>query len=99
MNKKIKKLWVKALRSGKFEQTTGALYNEGNDGYCCLGVLGKVQGAEDKVLLGAEDNMLSDIGSGICAGLHKRSETFLADCNDQRRWDFKKIANYIEKHY
>jgi hypothetical protein len=31
-----RKLWVEALRSGKYTQGTGALLNEGN--YCCLGV-------------------------------------------------------------
>lgn len=37
MNKRIKKLWIKALRSGKFKQAQGWLHNE--EGYCCLGVL------------------------------------------------------------
>lgn len=38
MDKKIKKRWLKALRSGKYEQYIGALHLKG-DGYCCLGVL------------------------------------------------------------
>lgn len=37
MKEKVKDLWVEALRSGKYEQTTGFL-KKGN-GYCCLGVL------------------------------------------------------------
>ena len=37
MNPKVKKLWLKALRSGKYEQGYGYLRNEGL--YCCLGVL------------------------------------------------------------
>jgi hypothetical protein len=37
MNPEIKQEWVKALRSGKFFQATGALSTGG--GYCCLGVL------------------------------------------------------------
>jgi hypothetical protein len=37
MNKRIKKLWIKALRSGKYEQDTGWLRTA--EGYCCLGVL------------------------------------------------------------
>lgn len=31
-----RELWVKALRSGKYEQTKGLLADQ--DGYCCLGV-------------------------------------------------------------
>lgn len=37
MDPKIKKRWIKALRSGKYKQTKGVLHNE--DGFCCLGVL------------------------------------------------------------
>jgi hypothetical protein len=31
------KLWIKALRSGKYKQTIGSLRN--SKGFCCLGVL------------------------------------------------------------
>lgn len=34
--KEHRKLWVKALRSGKYEQTQGRLRTE--TGFCCLGV-------------------------------------------------------------
>lgn len=37
MNKKVKNLWVKALRSGEFHQGKGYLEKEGR--YCALGVL------------------------------------------------------------
>lgn len=37
MKARIKKLWIKALRSGKYEQGKGAL--RVNDAFCCLGVL------------------------------------------------------------
>ena len=37
MDSSLKQKWVRALRSGKYEQATGALRNE--DGFCCLGVL------------------------------------------------------------
>lgn len=41
MNPEIKKKWLEALRSGKYEQTTGKLCEKNGDfeGYCCLGVL------------------------------------------------------------
>ena len=44
MDKMWKKKWVKALRSGKYEQCTGRLHLKG-DGYCCLGVLCDIVGA------------------------------------------------------
>ena len=45
MNKRVKRLWLKALRSGKFEQQQSALrvIEDGKViGYCCLGVLCEV---------------------------------------------------------
>lgn len=43
MDKKVKKKWVKALRSGEYQQATRRLYAEdrgdGQEGFCCLGVL------------------------------------------------------------
>lgn len=42
MKKEIATLWVNALRSGKYEQTTGKLKRHG--GYCCLGVLCELSG-------------------------------------------------------
>ena len=42
MNKEIKALWISALLSGDYKQTTGALCRtdeSGNESYCCLGVL------------------------------------------------------------
>lgn len=49
MNAKTKARWVKALRSGKYPQTTGALKVTAENasperpaGYCCLGVLREV---------------------------------------------------------
>lgn len=37
MKAKYKRLWLKALRSGKYKQTRRVLHDE--EGYCCLGVL------------------------------------------------------------
>ena len=38
MNPEIKKQWVAALRSGEYRKGTAQL-RDGNDRYCCLGVL------------------------------------------------------------
>lgn len=37
MNKRVKRLWLKALRSGKYPQGKNALRADGS--FCCLGVL------------------------------------------------------------
>ncbi len=37
MKPEVKEAWVKALRSGEYQQTTIRLRR--NEGYCCLGVL------------------------------------------------------------
>jgi len=37
MNKRVKRIWIKALRSGRYKQTRNALRYNG--GFCCLGVL------------------------------------------------------------
>lgn len=44
MNKKLKKEWVKALRSGKYKQGVGALCTSvnGEDKFCCLGLLADI---------------------------------------------------------
>ena len=41
MDKSVKQEWVEALRSGEYEQATGVLRRQTDDGikHCCLGVL------------------------------------------------------------
>lgn len=46
MNPEVKAKWVDALRSGKYEQSSGQLRSE--DGFCCLGVLCDIYGKEKK---------------------------------------------------
>ncbi len=51
MNKRVKKKWVKALRSGKYKKTTGVLRKldkNDNPSYCCLGVLCDLYAQETK---------------------------------------------------
>jgi hypothetical protein len=44
MPKELKQKWVDALRSGKYEQGEGQLYDRDNKCYCVMGVLGRVGG-------------------------------------------------------
>jgi hypothetical protein len=46
MDAHLKAKWVAALRSDEYSQVDGILHNEVSGGYCCLGVLCKVMGAE-----------------------------------------------------
>ncbi|MCA6108171.1 hypothetical protein [Bradyrhizobium cenepequi] len=41
MDAKLKSEWVADLRSGKFTQNIGRLYDPKTGGYCCLGVLAR----------------------------------------------------------
>lgn len=66
MNRKLKAQWVKALRSGEYEQMAPALcYQEGGK-YCCLGVLATVAGQRGTQLrpwfeeIGLENDILNE---------------------------------------
>lgn len=50
MDAKLKDLWLKALRSGEYEQTRETLFD--GKGYCCLGVLCDVMLNNDLVPAG-----------------------------------------------
>lgn len=95
MNKKLKKEWIKALRSGKYKQARGKL--RVGRAYCCLGVLCKVGGIKiDKT---------GDRPVGVDSDFRKYQPIWeltdeyqcreLAVKND-RGDTFDKIADYIE---
>lgn len=106
--KQLKVAWVKALRSGKYEQTNGVLHascenDQGRDqhAYCCLGVLCKV--AVKRIPHGAtslDSPSLQDLRDSLNLGEieegHKQHK--LTVFNDYKRWSFKRIASWIEKH-
>jgi hypothetical protein len=90
LNKAIKSKWVKALRSGKYEQGTHWLEKEKDEGgktYCCLGVaceIGITRRAE------SGDEYAHE------TFLPRRTQAKLAKFNDAG-WSFKWIASYIER--
>lgn len=109
MNVKKKVAWLKALRSGKYNQGWGCLWN-GIRGdfadYCCLGVA-----RANKLCKGTNKKMENDkfIRTDYDIPYQKQtfvSETFLpanvqsklSEFNDKNRWSFKEIANWIEKN-
>lgn len=92
----LKAKWVTALRSGDYKQGTNYLltYEVNPKGtYCCMGVLGCMQGIEAKWLTNRMH--LSDI-YGAPHVLPERMETFLASLNDGSKWTFAQIADWVE---
>lgn len=105
MNKRIKKLWVAALRSGKYKQGTGQLRRGRIDPrYCCLGVLENLA-VKANVIKGfrGSDGIL---GKKVMEWARLRSASplagtgiysCLASANDHGK-DFAFIASRIEKY-
>ena len=92
MDAKLKAKWVKALRSGKYRQGTGRLKREREDGedeYCCLGVLREIQPNIPSVF----DDKLLD--ASVC-GIPRETQQVFAEMNDDRA-SFEEIAYRIEK--
>lgn len=107
MNAAAKK-WVKALRSGKYQQTRHTLKDQ--DGYCCLGVGADLYRKAKKINCLKEftkhESMLSprikewlglqtDHGA-FCNDGHYGASS-LIDMNDDNEKSFKDIATLIER--
>lgn len=107
MRQDLKKQWVEALRSGKYEQGRGVLRN--NEGqYCCLGVLAEEMDYLEKDLelqtyickLPEEDytdDSVSYLSSGVLSktGIWEVEQVKLAEMNDEGL-SFSSIADWIE---
>lgn len=46
MKRELFNRWMTALESGGYRHTRGYLYHSRGGGYCCLGVLGAIQGVQ-----------------------------------------------------
>src|SRR5688572_8236 len=86
LDKRLKKKWVAALRSGKFKQGHEMLYRPPEEGadedgkFCCLGVLGSVIGV--KLSKMEYRDFLSKVVQPC--PLSGEDENFLGSVNDQR---------------
>lgn len=112
MKKAIADIWVKALRSGEYKQTTGELRGGLNtDSFCCLGVLCNLHAQthpkfaakqDDPGFYGGQSDVPPEIvmnWSGLKTELGEfGSEMSLAEMNDEGA-DFNKIADTIEKNW
>ncbi len=104
MNKRIKRKWVKHLRSGKYKQGNNELRNEDNY-FCCLGVLCNVHAIEHpKIAVKQMDRCEYMDFNGYppptvrdWAGLTEDQIETLIEMNDLRGRNFDFIANWIER--
>jgi len=108
MKKKLKKKWVKALRSGKYDQGTGGLHSEDDNTHCCLGVLCEVLVKKDKKNFSKHGDsfifnnkrMLGELNDELLkkVKITDEQQVELICMNDSDDMSFKKIAKYIEKN-
>lgn len=110
MNPELKAKWIAALRSGEYEQTTGALCRIGEDDgkprYCCLGVLLEVLGVPSEQIelrraYQDEDgfyNRWGALSEGQTDKYGVHNQTTLMDMNDDDQQSFAQIADYIEEN-
>jgi len=91
MDPTIKKQWLKALRSGQYEQGRMALRTEAGT-YCCLGVL--VDITQLQPLTGTGGCLLDSTRQAV--DLDIEDESIFVDANDDEGWTFEEIADYIE---
>jgi hypothetical protein len=114
MDRKIKRKWVKALRSGRYQQAQSELKTENNT-YCCLGVLCNVVGArwansDEGWLIAKLKGAVINVPNGEILtpkflkqiGLTKYRQDILTRMNDgegfTRGSSFTEIAAYIDKN-
>lgn len=103
--------WIRALVSGKYRQTTGRLYITKKEykgrskGYCCLGVLARIQGVKWEHAEDGYTNSMKPVGNDQMAyldakfscGLSQEDQSVLASMNDDKK-SFKEIAAWIKKN-
>ena len=108
VDQELKAKWLEALRSGEYVQGYGALCSRDNE-YCCLGVLVEVGGLATKTpganVYTFHWPVANDTSQGIIPsedaekiGLSEGVTTKLMELNDERRWSFEEIANWLEGH-
>jgi hypothetical protein len=111
MRKAIKDKWLKALRSGKYEQGQGTLVSSFGTQFCCLGVLGDVCGVSLSTMygIGYLSLALFDRGGELSDGelstlmvdrfgIKRSTEKKLANMNDGEGKNFRQIAAYISRN-
>lgn len=91
---KIKDKWLEALKSGKYVQGTGQLYNKKNNTYCCYGVLASIIGdsLEGPISGKAHIMIINDCGYIIANTLWKTNDSL----TDNENPDYSNVIPLIE---
>jgi hypothetical protein len=98
LSKLAKNKWIRALKSDKYKQGKGYLYNKYTDAYCCLGVA-KEEGLCSKRKGNAELVSTRFLPNEIQSFLASHNDGFdELECKKVSKWSFKRIANWIEKN-
>lgn len=99
MNPIWKEKWLKALRSGKFRQCSGALKSGnayGQPTYCCLGVLRELLPKQfHKMNRNGDDYLPAELDEEL--KLYIKTQETLAELNDEG-YSFDTIAGWIERN-
>lgn len=107
MNKKIKKRWIKALRSGKYKKCQGFLHThtDGVNQFCVTGVLCdlypgikwmKEEGYPEFYIDGSAFRPDEEIL--VWADLSITNLNTLFNLNDKAKLTFKQLADWIEEN-
>jgi hypothetical protein len=101
-NKAHLRKWVKALRSGKFQQGSFQLYEPIGDTYCCLGVAEHVRAGKPVtgLVLSPEGSEFYGIAQNpkLLTKQHGEKQAAAA-LNDNFGWSFERIAKAIERTF
>lgn len=101
------KLWIEALRSGKYKQTKTVLClktSHGDNAYCCLGVANEIFNLNaqiDETLYGTRYQEVLGLfdSDGVIKGDEDELECLsLLEMNDSDGKTFVEIADFIEKN-
>ena len=111
MDPVLKNKWLDALRSGKYQQIRRTLC-DGQNGYCCLGVLADVceigqwdesgafyhvDGEDD---YGDPNDCWAELSDHVLTAidLDHADQSYLITLNDSELRDFTEIADWIEEN-
>ena len=105
MKRDIRDQWIAALRSGEYKQGNGVLHQVSKDGaerFCCLGVLCRVL-KETPSPVQKNGDVLYDNLCGILSsklrdlvGIRIQTMDEIIWMNDQQRWSFDQIADWVQ---
>jgi hypothetical protein len=96
MDASLKAKWTAALRSGAYKQAKGFLKT--SEGFCCIGVLGDIQGIDWNTFEREEDLSVCTLG-GTYDALDWDARQKLANMNDGGENSFAEIADFIDANH